>query len=416
MADNFCTATINLPELLRFSSRSCLYVPGYPTIYPPWMEGHSTVNRFSKTVVGAAALGLFLTTAATAPALAQTPTSSPDAAVDGVDAQLLAAMAADLGTDVSGAQEVLRFQADAADTADDVEGATGDAFAGTWLDESTQTVYAAATTEAALDAAADAGAVPVAAEYSLTDLEAIVAQIAASPVPDTIPSWWIDVEANDVVVDVVAGGEQSATDFVASLGAPTDAVRLQTGVEAPDTFATIRGGMSYFINNASRCSVGFAVQGGFVTAGHCGVTGDSTNYGTFRGSSFPGNDYAWVATPDHTPVGQVMDYSGGTVAVKGSTQAAVGATVCRSGSTTGWHCGQIQGYNSTVRYPQGSVSGLIRTNVCAEPGDSGGSLLAGNQAQGVTSGGSGDCTSGGTTYFQPVNEILQTYGLRLLTS
>ena len=113
---------------------------------------------------------------------------------------------------------------------------------------------------------------------------------------------------------------------------------------------------------------------------------------------------------------QLVSRAGGAVAVKGSTQAAVGATVCRSGSTTGWHCGQIQGFNSTVRYAEGSVSGLIRTNVCAEPGDSGGSLLAGNQAQGVTSGGSGDCTSGGTTYFQPVNEILQTYGLRLLTS
>lgn len=374
------------------------------------------MNRFSKTVVGAAAIGLFLTTAASAPALAQTPTASPDAAVDGVDAQLLEAMAADLGTDVSGAQDVLRFQADAAGTADEVADAAGDAFAGTWLDESTQTVYAAATTDSALTAASDAGAVPVAAEYSLAELEAITAQIETSDVPDTIPSWWIDVEANDVVVDVVAGGEQAATDFVASLDAPTDAVRVQTGVEAPETFATIRGGMSYLINNASRCSVGFAVQGGFVTAGHCGVTGDSTNYGTFRGSSFPGNDYAWVATPNHTPVGQVMDYSGGTVAVKGSTQAAVGATVCRSGSTTGWYCGQIQGFNSTVRYAEGSVSGLIRTSVCAEPGDSGGSLLAGNQAQGVTSGGSGDCTTGGTTYFQPVNEILQTYGLRLLTS
>lgn len=380
------------------------------------MEGHSNVNRFSKTVVGAAALGLFLTTAATAPALAQTPAAPTGAAVDGVDAQLLEAMAADLGTDVAGAQDVLRFQADAAGTADEVEAASGDAFAGTWLDESTRTVYAAATTDAAREAAADAGAVPVAAEHSLADLEAIAAQIEASPVPDVIPSWWIDVEANDLVVDVVAGGDQAAADFVATLDAPADAVRLQTGVEAPETFATIRGGMSYFINNASRCSVGFAVQGGFVTAGHCGVTGDSTNYGTFRGSSFPGNDYAWVATPSHTPVGQVMDYAGGAVAVKGSTQAAVGATVCRSGSTTGWHCGQIQGFNSTVRYPQGSVSGLIRTNVCAEPGDSGGSLLAGNQAQGVTSGGSGDCTSGGTTYFQPVNEILQTYGLTLLTS
>jgi len=374
------------------------------------------VNRISKTLVGASALGLILTTAATAPALAQTPSSSVGAAVDGVDAQLLDAMAADLGTDVAGAQEVLRFQADAVGTADDVAAVTGDAFAGTWLDESTRTVYAAATTDAAREAAAEAGAVPVAAEHSLDELEAISAQLASAPVPDVIPSWWIDVEANDLVVDVVAGGDQAAADFVATLGAPAGAVRLQTGAEAPETFATIRGGISYIINNQSRCSVGFAVQGGFVTAGHCGVAGDSTTYGTFQGSSFPGNDYAWVATPNHTPVGEVSNYSGGVVAVKGSTQAAVGATVCRSGSTTGWHCGQIQGFNSTVRYPQGTVSGLIRTNVCAEPGDSGGSLLAGNQAQGVTSGGSGDCTSGGTTYFQPVNEILQTYGLRLLTS
>ncbi len=380
------------------------------------MEGHSNVNRISKTVVGAAALGLFLTTAATAPALAQTPTSSPDAAVDGVDAQLLEAMAADLGTDVAGAQDVLRFQADAAGTADDVAAVAGEAFAGTWLDESTRTVYAAATTDAAREAAADAGAVPVPAEHSLDDLEAIAAKIESSTVPDVIPSWWIDVEQNDLVVDVVAGGDQAAADFVATLDAPAGAVRLDTGVAAPETFATIQGGIAYNINNQSRCSVGFAVQGGFVTAGHCGVAGDSTTYGTFRGSSFPGNDYAWVSTPNHTPVGSVSNYSGGSVAVKGSTAAAVGATVCRSGSTTGWHCGQIQGFNSTVRYAEGSVSGLIRTNVCAEPGDSGGSLLAGNQAQGVTSGGSGDCTSGGTTYFQPVNEILQTYGLRLLTS
>jgi len=62
-------------------------------------------------------------------------------------------------------------------------------------------------------------------------------------------------------------------------------------------------------------------------------------------------------------------------------------------------------------YSQGTVTGMIRTNVCAEPGDSGGSLVAGNGAQGVTSGGSGNCTVGGTTYFQPVNEILDTYGL-----
>lgn len=373
-----------------------------------------SLNRISKAVVGATALGLFLTSAAANPAFAASPTT--DAAIDGVDAHLLDAMASELGTDVTGAADVLRFQADAATTTSEIASVAGDAFAGTWLDESTRTVYAAATTDDARAAAAGAGAVPIAAAHSLDDLEGIAARIEASDVPDVVPSWWIDVENNDVVVDVLPGGADVASDFVATLGVPADAVRLQTDVEAPETFATIRGGIAYNINNQSRCSVGFAVQGGFVTAGHCGDVGDSTTYGTFQGSSFPGNDYAWVATPNHTPVGEVSDYAGGAVAVKGSTPAAVGATVCRSGSTTGWHCGQIQAYNSTVRYAEGSVSGLIRTSVCAEPGDSGGSLLAGNQAQGVTSGGSGDCFSGGTTYFQPVNEILQTYGLSLLTS
>ena len=39
----------------------------------------------------------------------------------------------------------------------------------------------------------------------------------------------------------------------------------------------------------------------------------------------------------------------------------------------------------------------------------------GQPGQGVTSGGSGNCSSGGTTYFQPVNEILSVYGLTLVT-
>ncbi|WP_231510020.1 trypsin-like serine protease [Streptosporangium roseum] len=59
---------------------------------------------------------------------------------------------------------------------------------------------------------------------------------------------------------------------------------------------------------------------------------------------------------------------------------------------------------------------MTRTNVCAEPGDSGGSFISIDQAQGVTSGGSGDCTSGGVTYFQPIGEILTTYGLSLVTT
>ena len=59
----------------------------------------------------------------------------------------------------------------------------------------------------------------------------------------------------------------------------------------------------------------------------------------------------------------------------------------------------------------GVVSGLIQTNVCAEPGDSGGPLYDGTKALGITSGGSGDCRSGGTTFYQPVREAANAYGV-----
>lgn len=81
------------------------------------------------------------------------------------------------------------------------------------------------------------------------------------------------------------------------------------------------------------------------------------------------------------------------MSVTGSTAAAVGSSVCRSGSTSGWHCGTIEATNQTVNYQEATVSGLTETNACAEPGDSGGSWVSGSQAQRVTSGGSGDCTS-----------------------
>ena len=78
--------------------------------------------------------------------------------------------------------------------------------------------------------------------------------------------------------------------------------------------------------------------------------------------------------------------------------------------------GTVTALNVTVRYSHGggTVNGLIQTTVCAEGGDSGGPLYDGSKAIGLTSGGSGDCTSGGTTFFQPVTEALSAYGVTLL--
>ena len=241
--------------------------------------------------------------------------------------------------------------------------------------------------------------------------------------PKSITGWRVDDRTNSVVVEVNRLERDAAAEsFLAAARSVSPAVRVVEVDESPTTLYDTRGGDAYYIGSG-RCSVGFAVTGGFVTAGHCGRSGNATTgfnrvaQGTFAGSSFPGNDYAWVRTNSNwTSRPWVNRYNGSNVTVTGSTSAAVGAAICRSGSTTGWRCGTVQAKNQTVNYAQGSVSGLTRTNACAEPGDSGGSWVAGSgysQAQGVTSGGSGNCSSGGTTFFQPVGEILSAYGLSL---
>ena len=65
----------------------------------------------------------------------------------------------------------------------------------------------------------------------------------------------------------------------------------------------------------------------------------------------------------------------------------------------------------TVNYSDGTtVTGMIGTTVCA---DSGGALFADNTALGLTSGDSGNCTSGAQTFFQPVVDTLNAHGVRI---
>lgn len=375
-----------------------------------------TVVVMSAVAVGAA---LF------APNAVAADNTSGDPAERNISAEVFAALERDLG--LSEAEALARFAIEdrAAEVEKKVRKQLGNDFAGAWVrPDSDKLIVAVTGTEEARKVRAAGGKATI-VEHSKDDLAAQVAEFDAhkSTAPDTVTGWYPDMTTNTVVVNTKPGTTAAAEQFVAASGADPGAVRVRETEEAPRPLYDLRGGDAYYIGSSTRCSIGFSVDGGFVTAGHCGNAGNSTSganrvaQGTFRGSSFPGNDYAWVATNSNwTPRGLVNNYAGGTVAVAGSQDAPVGSTVCRSGSTTGWHCGTIQARNASVTYPQGTITGLIRTNVCAEPGDSGGSLLSGNQAQGVTSGGSGNCSSGGTTYFQPVNEILQTYGLTLVTT
>ncbi|MFB4276568.1 MULTISPECIES: carbohydrate-binding protein [unclassified Nonomuraea] len=340
---------------------------------------------------------------------------------------LVDALARDLGVTGEQAEARLVNEAAAAGVEPRLRALLGPSYAGTWVTGPTATPVAATTDPSKTAAIAAAGVAARVVSRSLDRLDQVKATLdqASATAPGTAPVWYVDVVENTVVV--LTSTPARAAAWVRASGADVSAVRVVRSDERPEPYYDVRGGDAYYIGSGSRCSVGFSVtragsQGGFVTAGHCGSTGATTTgvnrvaQGTFRGSSFPGNDYAWVeVNTQWTPVGVVNGYSAGILPVRGSAVAQPGSSICRSGSTTQWRCGSVQQLNTSVTYPQGTVSGVTRTSVCAEPGDSGGSFISGDQAQGVTSGGSGNCGSGGTTYFQPVNEILATYGLTLAT-
>jgi len=226
-------------------------------------------------------------------------------------------------------------------------------------------------------------------------------------------AWYVDNSAGRVVVTVdrTVSTAEVAT-IKRSMGANAGALRIEhaTGVFRPLVSAgdAIYGGRY-------RCSLGFNVVKGstyyFLTAGHCGKvaktwytnSSHSTLIGPTIGYSFPGNDYALVRY-DNTS----LSHPGGFTAAN----AFVGEQVTRKGSTTGTHSGRVTALNVTVRYQGGgTVRGMIQTTVCAEPGDSGGPLYDGSKGLGITSGGSGDCKKGGTTFYQPVTEAANVYGV-----
>ncbi|MFJ6084504.1 S1 family peptidase [Streptomyces sp. NPDC092369] len=364
--------------------------------------------------------------AGTLPAAANDSAASPteQPASDG----LLSAMQRDFGLTESQAEARLKAEKTATDIDPKARKAAGAAYGGSWFDAKTNRLTVAVTANASTatrEAVRATGATIRTVRHSARELDAAKTRIDRLNAPAGVSSWHVDPTAGAVVVEVVRS-DRADNDVRRFLSQARQAgpVTVETVASAPGTFAAgTVGGDPYYTGNV-RCSIGFSVYGGFVTAGHCGqpsaaVYGWDRSYvGNFQGSSFPDNDYAWVNVGSGwwtVPV--VLGW--GTVSdqlVRGSAVAPVGSSICRSGSTTHWHCGNVLALNETVNYSQGAVHQLTKTSVCAEPGDSGGSFISGDQAQGVTSGGWGNCSSGGETWFQPVNEILNRYGLTLHTA
>ncbi|MEV6197907.1 S1 family peptidase [Streptomyces sp. NPDC051920] len=381
----------------------------------------TTVLRVALTtglLAGAATLGLTQAAAGEAPLTAAATPAPASSAV-------ISAMQHDLGLTRQQATTRLAQETAARGVERAARRAAGASYGGSWFDAGSGALVVAVTEAASRDAVEATGARVTLVEHSQRQLDSTMARIDALDAPAGVSSWHVDPKTSSVVVDVVSAhkDDNDVRSFVTRARAAGPVVVRQTA-QAPTTYAAgTVGGDPYYTGNV-RCSIGFSVYGGFVTAGHCAQPGasvrgwDGSYIGNFQGSSFPDNDYAWVNVGSGwwtVPV--VLGW--GTVSdqlVRGSGEAPIGASICRSGSTSHWHCGNVLAKNETVNYSQGAVHQMTKTSVCAEPGDSGGSFISGDQAQGVTSGGWGNCTGGGQTWYQPVNEILNRYGLTLHTT
>jgi hypothetical protein len=251
--------------------------------------------------------------------------------------------------------------------------------------------------------------------------------------------WYVDVPNNSVVVTVTDGAADKRTAAMTKLAKSFgDSVRIEhrPAAEAPQPAESVAGGFEYVLPNGGTCSVGFntvdaANQNVVLTAGHCTqqsgwISRGAYNIGQTRTSNFPTDDFGtfWNTYPDYWQASPSVDmYDGNYARLAGEwDNPPVGATVCKSGRTTGFTCGTITGLDETVTYGSDVVSGLVRHNACVEPGDSGGSNISANYyALGVTSGASlraNQCLSKfgeeNVSWYQPIGEALSREGLRLV--
>ncbi|PWV54909.1 MULTISPECIES: S1 family peptidase [Nocardiopsis] len=371
---------------------------------------------------GALAFGLALSVAPGASAA----TAPAEPAPQGEAATMQEALERDFGLTPFEAEDLLEAQKDALGIDTAAAKAAGDAYAGSVFDTDTLELTVLLTDAGAVSDVEATGAGTELVSHGTEGLAEIMDELDAAGAQPGVVGWYPDLAGDTVVIEATDTSE--AQSFVEAAGVDSSAVQVEQTDEAPQLYADIVGGDAYYMGGG-RCSVGFAVtdssgNDGFVTAGHCGTVGtsadseDGSGSGVFEESIFPGNDAAFVSSTSNWTVTNLVNMysSGGTQTVGGSSQAPVGAAVCRSGSTTGWHCGSIEARGQSVSYPEGTVTDMTRTDVCAEPGDSGGSFIADDQAQGMTSGGSGNCSSGGTTYYQEVGPALSTWNLSLVTS
>ncbi|MFC4374120.1 S1 family peptidase [Nocardia halotolerans] len=173
-----------------------------------------------------------------------------------------------------------------------------------------------------------------------------------------------------------------------------------------DGYASVAG------DSSLRCSLGFngTDRSGNViniSAGHCNpdldtagtataaavyeMNGDDAGaqLGTFAKSVLGEQDYSIIRVNDNARPrfenNLVRVPGAAPIAVDGVGIPVVGAPVCKSGSRTGFSCGVVNGVDQTVQVGDRQLTQSFSANICALPGDSGGAIITGRLALGISS-------------------------------
>ncbi|MFD6155050.1 S1 family peptidase [Nocardia sp. NPDC060256] len=380
-------------------------------------------TRVRKTVIAAsAAILLFGPTAAVA-------TAQPDPAPS-LPAELVSAIARDLK--ISPEEYLHR-----ADVAQQVAGFATTAqrqfpavFAGSWLDDSGKAVVALAQGPGADDARK-------AAESAGFEVRNVAKSESALRGEKTAFQRWLDGQpeavsalVRGVVIDTVNNSIAVRVDKpglpmpnfidparVIVMAPPvageqgtlqaTEIAGAANGVLAGgDGYASVAGRLSL------RCSLGFNGtdrNGNIVnvTAGHCNpdipsagndnaarvheLNGDrlGNELGRFEKSVLGAQDYSIVRIADQArdrfSNNEVRVPGAASVRIEGVATPVVGAPVCKSGSRTGFSCGVVNAVDQTVQVGERELTQAFSANICALPGDSGGPIVTGRLALGISS-------------------------------
>jgi hypothetical protein len=233
-------------------------------------------------------------------------------------------------------------------------------------------------------------------------------------------AWWTDPDSGSTVVSL---DDSVSPATAASL---TRSVTRSGGsvIREPGVLRKHIAGADRFFSASGGCLIGFNARAlpdyYFLTAAHCVGTVGSQVFADAARTVLLGTvatknlnfDYALVHYTNMaiSKPSSVNLYNGSFAPIRSFGNATIGGVVTRSGPS-GVRTGRVTAINATVNFPGGAVVGLIRTTVCSMPGDSGGPLFAGTVGVGLTAGGSGNCATGGVTYFASANRAATAYGV-----